>query len=235
MYTVKYGFFCQIRRSLITITIFLYPIILALSLPCPTRADSVIRYAGHCDIEFCGTSNLHDFSGTVTSRPFEIIATPSDDLYEILRTTEVEVEIKKMDTGIGLMNKNMYKMFEADTYPLITGTIADSPQNAAIAAIGIAPGESLPLAITLHGKTNTVNAAIEDVTQEKDGTTVITGVFDLSLTAYGIEPPTFFFIFKVGDTVHLRVKVVTCPATPQGQPADQSADKQSVTPPGPTS
>ncbi len=181
---------------------------LFLTVSAPLPADADAEYTGHCDIRFFGTSTLHDFSGTVTSRPFRVTAAAGKSLYDILEKAKVIVEIKDMDTGNKLMNQNMYDMFEAETYPLITGSIADTPAGKTITARNIAAGDTVPLDISFHGQTNTVEAYIEKVRTE-DTTTVVTGIFDLFLTDYGIEPPRFFLVLKVHDTVRVEVDVVT--------------------------
>lgn len=199
--------FRRLGREALFGILVLTGLFLVLSAVGPAVADS--GYTGHCDIQFFGTSTFHNFSGTVTSQPFHTCADPEDTLFKLLRKAKVTVNIKDMDTGNSLMNRNMYKMFEAKDYPLITGIIADTPGEETITVQNIAIGDTIPLDITFHGHTNTIKAHIENI-RTAAATTVVTGVFDLSLTDYGIEPPRFFLFMKVHDTVRVHVDVITC-------------------------
>jgi hypothetical protein len=190
-------------------------IVLALGTAASAFAIDVI---GHCEIEFFGTSTLKDFSGTVTSREFaaEFPENPTD--LTPLRDRPVVVRVKDMDTGKRRMNQNMYKMFEADMFPFITGRLIETPAGKSaekITAISAAPDEGEekpPLATTylklrVRDQERIVEAKVTQLrrTAEKLSFDL---EFNLLLTDFGITPPTFLKILKVGNHVRVETKVI---------------------------
>ncbi|MCF7853842.1 MAG: YceI family protein [Candidatus Pacebacteria bacterium] len=164
-----------------------------------------VEVRGWCDGAFYGTSTLHDFSGTVRSRPFTASFAEKQYGIEDLEGVPMRVRVRDMDTGNRRMNENMYKMFEVKKYPVITGTVAESRARET-ASSGDTP-RRVTFAITIQDRTKHIDAAIKDV--RRRGGRVETDVeFNVSLNAFGLKPPTFFGIFRVHDKVRVTMTIV---------------------------
>lgn len=149
-------------------------------------------------VEFFGTSTLHDFHGKVPVAPFTIeYSQERDD--QILLSGGSSLKVSEMDTDSKGRDKNMRKMFEAKEYPLISGSI-----------------EKVTLPLTGESDA-TVKIKIRDVEKEipatlfgfeKTAEKVKCSIrFTVSLPEFEIKPPSIMGMIKVGETVEVTCHV----------------------------
>ena len=167
----------------------------------PVRAEV---WQGKADIEFQGTSTLHDFSGTVRARPFTLVGTLEESSATLGGTATVAVA--EMDTRHAKRDENIRKMFAADRFPLMTG---------AVDPIRVEPATrpQLPLRLTVRDRTQTVPATLTRW-QLEAGTLQFDLELVLSLRALGLSPPVLMGFIRVGDAVSVRIRAELEPAVP---------------------
>lgn len=146
-------------------------------------------------VTFAGTSTLHDFSGTVQSS--DVACEASSNGVEMVT---VRVPVMEMKTGHDGRDARMYKMFHADTHPLIEGQ-ADRSSLTADGATAV------PLRMTLHGVTREVEA--ERSPAPSEGPSTVRLAFALSLKAFDLEAPSVVGLIRVKDTVQVSVLLDT--------------------------
>lgn len=161
------------------------------------------HWSGTSQISFNGTSTLHDWGGKVEAKAFVATVTMDGGRKPTRVEATVTVEVAKMDTAEPKRDENMRKAMEAGAHPLITAVI-DTP----FAAIrqGDATPATLPLKLTLLGKTQTIMGKISHWKQEGDKATFDLD-FDLSLKKSDIKVPSVLLVIRVGDTVRVHAAV----------------------------
>ena len=160
---------------------------------------------GYAEIKFFGTSTLHDFDGTVRSKTFTVQIEGEEPAITGLEGATIEIPVKKMDTGKKKMNKNMYKMFDADKYPLITGTVASV--NRTVDEQGKTESVQIDFNIKIRKIEKTITATVQSVRQTLDKTEVDVEM-KVSCKAFKLEPPTMFGVLRVGDEVRVEATVI---------------------------
>jgi hypothetical protein len=168
------------------------------ALPQHWPAEAIIR--------FSGTSTLHDFGGTLASQPF--VLTLSSNTW----SAEADVLAAQMNTANDGRDRNMYKMFETNSYPNLHGSVTNAPM----------PG---------HGSTNiTLGFQIRDKKfdlpvrvdnwNETTGRIQFHTEWDVSLEQYGLKPPSVMGIIRVGEKVHVEADVTVDKSKPAPQPSN---------------
>ncbi|NIS74812.1 MAG: hypothetical protein GTO08_05945 [Deltaproteobacteria bacterium] len=162
---------------------------------------------GTCFITFFATSTFHDFTGTVRSLPFTVI--PDDDPGggKVIRKVAVDVPVDGIDTDNGKRNRQLRKMFDRDTFPLIHGEVRNiRPDRLRKEMKSSERGETIA---ELNLNIREVEQAIAvRVSNFRDYPQQIS--FDLefpvSLAANGLKPPSpLFGLIRVGDRVEVKV------------------------------
>lgn len=171
-------------------------------LACSALADTS-RWSGTSNISFDGTSTLHDWGGKVAAKPFATIVTTDAAGNPTKVEATVIVEVAKMDTAEAKRDENMRKAMHAAEHPLITGVI-DTSFNAI--RQGDAAPATLPLKLTLLGKTQTVMGRISQWKQQGDKASFDLD-FDLSLKTSNIKVPSVLLVIRVGDTIKVHAAV----------------------------
>jgi hypothetical protein len=162
------------------------------------------------DITFSGTSSLHDFDGTVQSRAVTIPVDADTSGLEALMGTATEVRVQDMDTGNKRMNRNMYKMFEADKFPLITGRLT---------AAGEAMENERSLELSIRNVTRTIPVTVV-ASRQMSGRTEIDLEMTVSLAAFDLEAPTAMLgLLKVDDAVKVRATLILADDSARTAPA----------------
>lgn len=165
---------------------------------------------GSCQINFSGTSTLHDFSGTASCEPFVVALDSQQPAGLRLVGETVEVAVADMDTDNNKRDKKMRAMFEADRFPFISGRIeALSPQ--VIERLAAAARGNVNTQIKTHLKirdtdlpqTARVSKILEDESQLE-----LELEFELSLKAYQLKPPSFLGLIRVGDRVKVKIHLL---------------------------
>lgn len=164
------------------------------------KADT---WAGSAQIQFSGTSTLHDWSGDVTAEPFKAEVAMSGGTPKRITST-VTVKAAGMDTHEPKRDANMLKAMKADTHPLIIGKI--DADFGTVAADGVP--KTLPIELKLLGVPQKVTGTISNWKLNGSKAT-----FDLDFTASmkasGISVPAVLVFIRVGDgvKVHAAVKL----------------------------
>lgn len=161
------------------------------------------RWSGTSNISFDGTSTLHDWGGKVAAKPFATIVTTDAAGNPTKVEATVIVEVAKMDTAEAKRDENMRKAMHATDHPLITGVI-DTPFSAI--RQGDAAPATLPLKLTMLGKTQTITGRISHWKHQGDKASFDLD-FDLSLKKSDIKVPSVLLFIRVGDTIKVHAAV----------------------------
>jgi len=165
--------------------------------------------AGHCTIEFVGTSTLHDFAGTVDAQPFALERHIDDETGRMWWSGRIEVAVLEMDTGIDKRNHNMHEMLTADLHPRIVADFRRI-EDELLAASRAGGASSLTFDLTIRDVTHPVVARISEwvETAEEAG---FDATFEVSLSSFGLEAPVVLGLLRVGDVVSVRAHVLLTP------------------------
>jgi polyisoprenoid-binding protein YceI len=173
----------------------------------PLSAATPTPWRGTSDIQFDGTSTLHDWSGNVSAQPFTAIVTMDDAGNPTALKAQVTVKAASMDTQKPQRDKTMHDSMKVADFPLITGAMDTDFDKV------MKPGEKtpshLPFKLKILGKEQQVEGAISNW-QLKGNVASFALDFDLSLKKCGINVPSAMLVIRVGDTikVHATVKLV---------------------------
>ena len=155
-------------------------------------------YVGTCQVRFEGSSNLHDFSGTVNGVPIQ--AQRRGDVFEM----ESQVTIGGMRTGNEKRDKRMWQMFEKVRYPLLVLRVKRASVEEA------RPNEGAGCVLVemeVRGKRVPVEAAITNLKEGKEQVTFDVSM-QLSLKALGlIAPKALLGTVQVKDKVRVLSRV----------------------------
>jgi polyisoprenoid-binding protein YceI len=161
------------------------------------------QWSGTSQISFNGTSTLHDWGGKVDAKPFVSKVTTDATGNPTQVEATVKVEVAKMNTAEAKRDENMLKAMQATAHPLITGVI-DTPFTAI--RQGDAVPSSLPLKLTILGKTQTIQGRISNWQHRGDKATFDLD-FDLSLKKSEVKVPSVLLFIRVGDTIKVHAAV----------------------------
>jgi len=172
----------------------------------PTSADPALQgVQGRCEIRFFGSSTLHDFSGEVSARPFQL--TPHIDASNgrAWWSGSIEVAVVDMNTGIERRDRKMRAMFDADRFPHI---VADLPgiRSAALARARSGVESNFDFSLTIRETKRPVTAKISNWTEDERRAS-FGAEFELSLDSFGLEVPPVLGLLRVGDVVRVRAQV----------------------------
>ncbi len=180
--------------------------LLVVALARPVRAAA---WNGSCDIHFQGTSTLHDFAGDAPCRPFRVDVETSPEGKAIIRGAEVAVPAAGMGTGNGSRDRQMRRMFDSGRYPVIRGMFGRIDPESMRRQLLASPGGKAPLDFTLaiRNVERPVHAVAGNF-RERAGEVSFDVDYDLSLSDFGLVPPTVLFgLVKVADKVAVRTTV----------------------------
>lgn len=197
---------------------FLIPLIMV-TVASFAATSAASDYDGRCDIIFEVQTTTTSFSGTAVCKPFTVTAV--DDMISI---PVIVTEVAAMATGNSKRDKAMREMLEYTTFPLITGNtgIFFPGQHITSEHHLVQPPDELTFSLTIRDITHRITAT---VTQPRVGTpaTEATLAFDLSLSSFELDPPSFLGIIRVKDTVRVRatMNLDRSPAPATGSPAQE--------------
>jgi hypothetical protein len=179
-----------------------------------TAAAGEIR--GTCDVRFLGTSTLHDFSGTVRSKPFTAPLSVDVAGKSILPSVEVEFPVAEMRTGNDSRDQKMREMFQSDRHPLIRAVARDVDADKVRDRLRKDPGGKTPLEVTLviRGVERKVQATAGNWKEEGDRVSFEVE-FPASLREFDLKAPSVLGLIRVGDRVVVKG---TFALTVQGTP-----------------
>jgi polyisoprenoid-binding protein YceI len=159
-------------------------------------AKEQIAMTGTGNIAFKGFSTLHNFEGQAAVQPFTIKLSPGVGSGKW--SAEADVSVPGMSTGNRSRDKEMCRMFTADSYSLIHGKVT----NAAIPAGG---SGTVTMQLRIRNEEHPVSIAIQNWRQTKDELR-FTGSGEVSLSQYGLQPPSVAGVIRVKNTVTLEAQ-----------------------------
>ncbi len=164
---------------------------------------------GSCQIEFFGTSTLHDFSGQASCQPFVFAVSEDAQVGLRFKGQEISVAVFGMDTDNKKRDKKMREMFEVEKFPLIQGSLGlITPQMIREFAAGRTDKKGqLPFDLKIRDINNPQTARVSNL-QEDDKQLSFDLGLDLSLKTYQIKPPSVLGLIRVGDQVGLKIHVL---------------------------
>jgi hypothetical protein len=174
---------------------------LVFALPCPSFA---IDYRGSCTVVFQASSTLHDIEGNGRCQPFTVEETEG-----LLHVPALNVAVSGMETGNDRRDRQMREMFEAEQFPLITGTAGSVSLKdfRRAQAAGSGGTEQLAIRLQIRDVTNPVTARVRNLVTTAAKITADLD-FSLSLADYQLKPPSVLGIIRVGDQVNVTVSFV---------------------------
>jgi len=172
---------------------------------CLVAPAAAMSLEGECAVRFFGDSTLHAFEGTGSCEAFSL-AVENSDGRNLVRNGRVEVNVASLDTDIALRNKQMRAMFDSEHFPRIVGDFGDFNPDAFLRAWQDSPDAELDFDLTIRNVTRPVKARVHalQVTLEQIDFTLD---FTLSLSSFGLDPPTVLGIIRVADEVRLDIDV----------------------------
>jgi len=167
-----------------------------------TATANTQNYRGSCSITFqVQKTIIKNFSGTAACEPFEISI--ADNL---VRVPVIAVQVTAMDTGNNSRDKEMHSMFEHEIFPLISGDAGTFAADEFLTTEHhiVRTPEEISFALTIRDITQKVTAR---VTEPQIGSSTISAIldFDVSLSSFELNPPSFLGVIKVKDIVKVNV------------------------------
>lgn len=172
-----------------------------------TAADaSVQRLPATAAIQFAATSTLHDFGGSLPSRPFTLV------LSNGTWSTDADVLSGLMNTAHEKRDRKMHEMFATNSFPQMHGTVTAAP-------IPASAGTNAALRLIIRDKTNDLAVRITGWT-ENASAIKFHATWELSLKDYALKPPSVLGVIKVGDRIQLEAdvtasKTISAPPAPK--------------------
>ena len=161
-------------------------------------------WTGSATADYAVKATVDSFVGKAASTPIVV----ADDALSVL----VTFPIARMETGKAKRDEEMRHMFHADQHPDIVGEARIEH------LLNLTEGGELPVRLTIAGVTQVVQARIHGIAG-KDDARSFKADLDLSLTSFGLKPPSIMKIIKVADLVKVTALVnLAKDAAPAAQP-----------------
>ena len=151
-----------------------------------------------------GTSSIKSFSCKATDVDAMVDGAP-DAIAQVtagekgVNTVRVRLESAKLECGNGTMNDHMRKALKADVNPVIDFELASYDVN----RTGDGVTGTLTGTLSLGGVQKPISIAA--VGKNEGDALRVTGSYPLTMTDYGLKPPTLMFgRIKVGQTVTVK-------------------------------
>jgi hypothetical protein len=156
-------------------------------------------------IRFDAASTLHDFGGSLPSRPFTLV------LSNGTWSADADVLSALMNTAHEKRDRKMHEMFATNSFPKMHGTVIAAP-------IPGAAGTNATLQLIIRDKTNALTARISGWTEDARAIQ-FHATWELSLKDYALKPPSVLGVIRVGDRIRLEAdvtasKTVSAPSVP---------------------
>jgi hypothetical protein len=160
---------------------------------------------GTCEVRFLGSSTLHDFSGTVRSRPVDAPVSRDSAGNPFLPKVELEFPVPDMRTGNDSRDGKMREMFESDRHPVVRAVARDVDAGNFRERMRKDPGGKTPLEVTvvIRGVERKVLASAGNW-KEAGGNVAFDVEFPLSLQEFGLKPPSVLGLIRVSDRVAVK-------------------------------
>jgi hypothetical protein len=179
---------------------------------------AALDLSGTCQVQFTGSSTLHDFAGTGACEPFVLQAKEAGG-DPLLADATLTVAVAGMLTGNTSRDLKMREMFAADQYPRIAGILNGGTVTELRQKLHEASQTTKPLSLRLRIREVEAPVAAR-VTQLADDPRNLS--FDLefpvSLAAYRLEAPSVLGLIRVADEVRVKVSLRLTPLPTAWQP-----------------
>ena len=151
--------------------------------------------SGEAQIQFAGTSTLHDFSGQLPAQPFSLL------LSNGTWSASADVLAGQMTTANPKRDRNMHRMFATNDFPKIHGTVVAAPIPG-----GSTTNLNITLTLKIRNTSKDLPATISGWTETADAVK-FHAEWELSLKNYDLKPPSVIGVIRVGDRVQLQADV----------------------------
>ena len=160
---------------------------------------------GTCDVRFLGTSTLHDFTGTVGSRPFSAPLSKDAAGKWVLPSVEMHFPVADMKTGNDSRDEKMREMFQSDRHPVIRAVARDVDAEALREQLRKDREGKVPLPVTLviRGVERMVQATAFHWKEEGERYSFDVE-FPVSLKEFELKAPSVLGLIRVGDRVIVK-------------------------------
>ncbi len=160
------------------------------------------------DFSITGTSNLHDWESQVTKVTWSGNFQFSEGGLESINNVRVSIPVEGIVSSKGrIMDKKTYGALQSDEHPNISYSLS----NCAVTRQGDALVANTKGRLTIAGTTRTIPIEIL-INQLPNGQLVATGDYSLTMSDYGIDPPTALLgTLTTGDEVGLHFKLIFSP------------------------
>ena len=123
-----------------------------------------------------------------------------------ITAVSVDVDMTTLDSGRSRRDGALEtRGLETNTFPTATFVLSEPIDLGSVPVDGETISATAVGDLTLHGATNPVTLSLEG--SLVDGTMVVVGMIDVTLTDYDIEAPTGFSILTIADTGSLEVQL----------------------------
>lgn len=175
-----------------------------------TASHAQSPWQGSCDIQFSGTSTLHDFSGTVSAEPFQVKVSGLDDPATARMAAVVKVKAANMDTAKPKRDKKMHAAMDVTKFTEVTVTLPKT-MNTALTKPVMEDGQprptQIPFTLTIMGKDQEMLGTVSDW-KHNNGIASFKVSFSVSLKASGITIPAVLGVIRVGDEIKAEATLV---------------------------
>ncbi|MBN2638794.1 MAG: YceI family protein [Bacteroidales bacterium] len=181
-------------------------LILSVGFATALKAQSFVEFkaTNQSKVSISGTSSLHDWDMKLSSIDCKVMGEKTNQntilLKDIVFTAKVS-DLKSNESSI--MDNKAYKAMKEDQFPNISfsGNEVILPLNND-SFKGTVDGW-----LTIAGKKNPVKINING--NSENGAISIEGEYPLSMSSYGIKPPTAFFgTLKTGDQIKIHFNIL---------------------------
>ena len=155
-------------------------------------------------LKLYGTSTLHDWEmdATRANGESQLIFSTENELSSVKSLTFI-LEVKNLKSDNSSLDKNAYKALKADKYKTISYKLTAATKSPEKGGYLLKTRGKL----TIAGTTRDVAMDIHLVTNENN-TITYKGSYQLNMTDYGVEPPSFMLgAMKTGDALKLDFEV----------------------------
>jgi len=178
-----------------------------------------LELPGACQVQFTGSSTLHDFDGTGTCEPFVLQIKEAAGGKAILANSTLTVPVTGMQTGNTSRDKKMREMFSADRFPRIAGmlgggSVAELRQQLHEAARGT---KTLPLRLRIRDIEAPVTVRVTHLVDSPKSLSFDLE-FPVSLKAFQLEAPSVVGLIRVADEVRVKISLQLAPLPTPWQP-----------------
>ncbi|MCJ8346409.1 hypothetical protein MJH12_12775 [bacterium] len=159
-----------------------------------------LEYRGVVDANFYGSSNVHQFEGSVQSKKFKIHRSKEGDLLAF----QVNFNILEMSTANNKRDQNMYKMFHSNQFSQMIGNFQNFPLEKILQNVHQDTVLKVPFDLNIKGFDQKLEALISNISHNNH-TLSFELNFEISLSKSKLKAPRAMFgLIRVADQVQVK-------------------------------